>query len=116
MWLPQDESGARSEEEMNAIFDEIAPQYRYSTDRYIRPSIEGEPAPSPLMTWWLLLYSFSILARYQPRKWTDLLNLDKPGCATELEYALQTALSAIPQLVLEALDRRALLLPKPMSF
>jgi hypothetical protein len=116
MWLPQDTSEARSEEEMNAIFDKIAPQYRYNTDRYIRPSIEGEPAPSPLMTWWLLLYSFSILARYQPRKWTDLLNLDKPGCATELEYALQTALSAIPQLVLEALDRRALLLPKPMSF
>jgi hypothetical protein len=27
------------------------------------------------MTWWLLLYSFSILARYEPRRWMKLLDL-----------------------------------------
>ena len=118
MWLPRSTTESVSEEKINAIIDRVAPQYRYRTNRYIRPSIEGDdkPPPSPLMTWWLLLYSFSMLARYHPRKWTDLLNLDKPGCATQLQYALQTALSAVPQLVLEALDGQPWLLPKPMSY
>ncbi len=30
------------------------------------------------MTWWLLLYSFSILARYEPRRWVKLLDRDSP--------------------------------------
>lgn len=50
-----------------------------------------------------------MLVRYQPRKWTDLLNLDKPGCATHIQYALETAQSAIPHLVLEALDGHPIL-------
>jgi hypothetical protein len=102
--------------EMGIILDKLAPEYLYRDDRYLRPSLEGggKAAPSPLMTWWLLLYSFSMLARYQPRKWTDLLNLDKPGCATQLQYALEVALSAIPHLVLEALDGKPRLLSKPL--
>ena len=70
-----------TEEDISAVLDALAPQYRYRDDRYLRPSVEAgdSPPPSPLMSWWLLLYSFSMLARYQPRKWTDLLNLDRPG-------------------------------------
>jgi len=116
MWLPgsvADRSIPTSE--MSAIIDEVAPEYRYRTDRYVRPSVEGggKLPPSPLMTWWLLLYSFSILARYQPRKWTQLLDLDKPGCAASLQFCLEVALSVIPHLVLEALDREPFFLPKP---
>ena len=72
------------EEERDAFFDGISPEYRHRTDRYLRPSVE-EPEkrpPSPLMTWWLLLYSFSMLARYQPRKWVDLFDYDKSPHAT----------------------------------
>lgn len=71
--------------------------------------------PSPLMTWWLLLYSFSILARYEPRRWVKLLDRDTPGVAVLLRYALEEALTAVPQLVLEALDRQPYLLSKPLS-
>jgi hypothetical protein len=118
MWLQGQTEKPLTDDDIGAIFDTLAPQYRYRDDRYLRPSIEAGsgPPPSPLMTWWLLLYSFSMLARYQPRKWTDLLNLDKPGCATQLQYALEVARSAIPHLVLEALDGRPMLLSKPMSF
>lgn len=110
--------GSVPKAEIEAFFDRIAPEYRYRDDRFLRPSVEGsrkEP-PSPLMSWWLLLFSFSILARYHPRRWMRLLNLDKPGCAVSLQYALEAALSALPHLVLEALDKEPLLLSKPISF
>ena len=116
MWLPGSAAErSMSASEMSAIIDTVAPEYRYRVERYVRPSVEGidKPAPSPLMTWWLLLYSFSMLARYQPRKWVRLLDLDKPGCAASLQLCLEVALSAIPHLVLEALDREPILLPKP---
>jgi len=95
-----------TEAEIKQYFDRIAPEYRYRGDRHLRPSVEadGSQPPSPLMTWWLLLYSFSMLARYQPRKWTALLDLDRPGPAVALQYALEEALTALPHLVLEALD------------
>lgn len=115
-WPAQEASGDMSREELRAFFDKIAPAYRYRSDRYLRPAIDGNAPPSPLMTWWLLLYSFSILARYEPRRWTKLLDLDKTETAVLLQYALAEALTAVPHLVLEALDGEPFLLAKPMAF
>jgi hypothetical protein len=105
-------------EAVESFLNGIAPAYRYRGDRYLRPSVEGEGKlpPSPLMTWWLLLYSFSVLARYQPRKWMQLLDLDKAETAVPLQYALEVALSVVPHLVLEALDGQSWLLAKPVAF
>lgn len=98
--------------ELTAIFDRIAPEYRYRNSRYLRPSIEGKGQlpPRPLMTWWLLLYSFSMLARYFPRKWVAMLDLDSSPYAVSLQYACEVALTIMPHLVLEALDRQPFLL------
>jgi hypothetical protein len=115
-WPAQDASKDMSVEELGVFFDNIAPAYRYRSDRYLRPAIDGNTPPSSLMTWWLLLYSFSILARYEPRRWTKLLDPDKTETAVLLQYALAEALTAVPHLVLEALDRKPYLLPKPMAF
>jgi len=117
-WPALQAQDPRTEAEIREFFDQIAPEDRYRDDRFLRPCVEGgnRPPPSPLMTWWLLLYSFSMLARYQPRKWTALLDLDKSRCAVSLQYALDTALSAIPHLVLEALDGRSFLLSRPVTF
>jgi hypothetical protein len=83
MELPDSNSKFFSAQEMDEAFSKVALNYRYYSNRYLRPAVEegGASSPSALMTWWLLMYSFSWLARYQPRKWTDLLNLDRPGCA-----------------------------------
>lgn len=118
-WPNPKPSGTLSDKEQDVFYDGIAPEYRYRRDRYLRPSIEAsgkKPPPSPLMTWWLLLYSFSMLARYQPRKWVDLLNYDRSPHATHLQYAMDSALTAIPQLVLGALDGKVPLLSRPMTF
>ena len=115
-WSNSDRPESMSEAELEAFFDARAPQYRYYHERYLRPSVEGDvkPSPSPLMTWWLMLYTFSMLARYQPAKWVDLLNVDKSKHAVSLEYALHTALEVVPQLVLEALDQKPFLFTMPM--
>jgi hypothetical protein len=116
-WPAQETGREMPEEELKAFFAKVAPEYRYRGDRYLRPSVDaagGEP-PSPLMTWWLLLYSFSILARYEPRRWVKLLDQDSSKVAVLLRYALEEALTAVPQLVLEALDKEPYLLSKPLS-
>jgi len=118
-WPAQEASAAvMSEEELEAFFAKVAPEYRYRRDRFLRPSIDGAGGmpPSPLMTWWLLLYSFSILARYEPRRWVKLLDRDSSKVAVLVRYALEEALTAVPQLVLEALDGEPSLLPKPVAF
>jgi len=116
-WPAQEVSGEMSEEEINAFFGKVAPEYRYRGDRFLRPAVDGtgSPPPSPLMTWWLLLYSFSILARYEPRRWMKMLDLDTPGVAVLLQYAMEEALTAVPQLVLEALDGEPTLLAQPLK-
>jgi hypothetical protein len=105
-----------SDDEKAAWFDKIAPEYRYREDRFARPQVAGKRPPSCLMTWWLLLYSCSIIARYQPRKWTALLDLDSSASAVALQYLLEEAISAVPHLVLDALDREPWLLTKPLAF
>ncbi|MEV0639567.1 hypothetical protein AB0I77_32470 [Streptomyces sp. NPDC050619] len=105
------------EAEIDAFFDTRAPAYRFIADRFLRPSFEPATAPpTPLMSWWLLLYSFSMLSRYQPRKWSEALDVDKSSSAAALEYALDIALEVIPHLVLEGLEQQPILLAKPMAF
>lgn len=117
-WPPLQMARASTDEGVEAFFDSIAPAYRYRGDRFLRPPVEGSaaPPPSPLMTWWLLLYSFSILARYQPRKWTDLLDLNRSKSAVALQYALEIALSVVPHVVLDSLDGEPWLVARPIAF
>jgi hypothetical protein len=117
-WPATDSQAEMSEEELKAFYDQVAPEYRYRGDRFLRPAVDAARSvpPSPLMAWWLLLYSFSILARYEPRRWARLLDLDSSKVAAVLQYALEEALTAVPHLVLEALDGEPSLLPKPMAF
>jgi hypothetical protein len=116
-WPYESPTVEMSSQDLKTFFDKMAPEYMYRSDRYLRPGVGADRgvAPSPLMTWWLLLYSFSILARYEPRRWAQLLDLDSSRAAVLIEYALNEALAMIPHLVLEALDQSPLLLAKPLA-
>jgi hypothetical protein len=104
------------EAEIEQFLDARAPVYRFNDHRYLRPGFEpAKEPPSPLMTWWLILYSFSMLARYQPRKWTDALDIDKSPDAAALEYAMDAALEILPHLVLEGLQQRTISITKPLA-
>jgi hypothetical protein len=69
--------------------DEIAPAYLHNENYFLRPSLDGEgnPPPSPFMTWWAMLYTFSVLSRYYPREWAAALNIDKSETAALLEWS-----------------------------
>ncbi len=70
----------------------------------VLPAVASNQASqAPLVAWWILLYGFSMLARYQPRDWTKLLDVDSSPDAVPVEMMLATAASAIPRLLLAAL-------------
>lgn len=54
---------------------------------------------SPLMSWWVVLYALSMLARYAPSNWTETLSLAESPIASRIEFLLDAALDAVPELV-----------------
>jgi len=87
-----------------ANLNQAVPQYRYRGRRWMRPSlVDTELPPSPLMTWWVLLFGLSMLARYHPVPWTQALNVDTSRAAVTLELTMNRAIDAIPHLVFEAI-------------
>jgi len=45
----------------------------------------------------------------------ELLDVDKSEIAVGLQFSLELAMTIVPHLILEALDRQPRFLPKPMS-
>jgi hypothetical protein len=100
-----------------ANLDAEVPQYRYRGWRWVRPALtDTEPPPSPLMTWWLLLFGLSMLARYHPVPWTRALDVDSSQAAVTLELTMNRAIEAIPHLVFEAVMNVAITLPARDSY
>jgi len=82
-----------------AALDAVAQTYRYSGDRWLIPTISGLSTPlSPLATWYVLLFGFSILARYEPAAWMRALGV-RERHAVAIESSLEEAISALPELV-----------------
>ncbi len=86
-----------------AVISQRAPEYRFSEERWLIPAIADGIVLRPLMAWWALLYSLSMLARYHPESWVNALDLNHSPLAVPLEDCLDQAMSAVPHLVLEAL-------------
>jgi YaaC-like Protein len=84
----------------------VAPRYDTYSMGWIRPAVgPNRDNPSPLMTWWALLYALSMLARYYPDFWVKMLDLDHSPDAAPLMTILDDALTSVPRLVLGALRR-----------
>jgi len=98
------DAGELDPADLQAFYDKTAPAYRYQAERYLWPSMAGGAPLSPLMTWWILLFACSILARYQPRQWGKMLDPGASDIAALLRFMLDEALGSVPQLVLGALD------------
>jgi hypothetical protein len=61
----------------------------------------------PLMAWWAVLYTLSMLARYQPAEWAGHINVDDSRHAVAVESLLKRAISMVPALIAEAIDQVA---------
>ena len=56
------------------------------------------------MSWWAVLFALSMLARYSPSKWTETLSLSQSRYASRVEFLLDSALDAVPELLWHALS------------
>lgn len=57
------------------------------------------------MSWWCVLYALSMLARYAPSKWTETLSLADSPIASRIEFLLDSAIDAVPELLWGELSR-----------
>jgi len=63
----------------------------------VLPSIAGNSQPQKLLiTWWLILYCLSMLARYYPKEWSEILDLDSSSVAVPLQELILAAQSKVP--------------------
>jgi hypothetical protein len=103
--LPQASGSAAERSEY--LLTTVAPRYDTFSCGWIRPALGPKrDSPSALMTWWAVLYALSMLARYYPDKWVKILDLDHCADAVPVRAILDDALTAVPRLVLSALQQR----------
>lgn len=58
----------------------------------------------PTVVLWACLWTFSMLARYEPVRWTKTLDIDSCSDATALEEILEDAITLVPWCLLDALS------------
>jgi hypothetical protein len=82
---------------------------RYREDSYwLLPEIVPGSRPfHPLMAWWSVLYTLSMLARYQPAEWAACIDINTSPYANAVEYLLEESRTAVPDLVLTTLKEVA---------
>lgn len=84
--------------------DQIAPRSVFGDSRYLVPRLPAQRKMlSPFLLWWVLLYGFSVYARYEPELWVRTLDVDRSSAAVGIEHIMTSALTWIPQLVQEML-------------
>lgn len=70
----------------------------------VMPSVGGNTeAQHLLVTWWLVLYCLSMLARYYPTVWTTLLDVDSSALAVPFDHLISVARAKVPRLIFDAM-------------
>lgn len=83
----------------DVILDLHTIRYR-GHQRVAFPTVGGSTAPAhPFLLWWAILYSLSMLARYEPKVWGSLIDINNSQDATAIEYLLDQALHLLPELI-----------------
>lgn len=94
-----------SEFEIRDGIGHLRTRQRYrGTDIAVRAIGGASTSVHPLIVWWLVLYPLSMLARYEPRKWQQVLDVRTSASWSQIEFLIDRALDGIPQLLAEALS------------
>lgn len=81
-----------------------AVRYRDDDALWVPPAVASNDRPlHPLLVWWAVLYGVSMLARYEPARWIEHLDVDQSSLAVPIEAVLNEALEACPDLIRLAL-------------
>lgn len=86
----------------------VSPKLSFMTYRGTEctvPVIAGMREPvHPITIWWSVLFTLSMLARYEPDTWSAFIDVDRSANASAIEHILDVALDAVPDLILAAID------------
>ena len=88
----------------------------YSGNRYFFPAPGNSDSEiHPLMAWWAVLHSLSMLARYQPAEWSAHIDVDRSQYAVALEVLLNEALVVVPALIADTIEQVVASSTRPLS-
>ncbi|MFI5606858.1 YaaC family protein [Amycolatopsis sp. NPDC051903] len=81
------------------VLDRHTIEYR-GYQRLAFPVVGGASEPAhPFLLWWAILYALSMLARYEPKVWGSLININESPDAAAIEHCLEQALHLLPELI-----------------
>jgi hypothetical protein len=83
------------------FYDTMGTKYRGA--QYWFPTVGGQRL-HPLIVWWAVLYTLSMLACYEPQRWADMIRVNTSPWAVPLEHLLNAALDALPEVIFAALS------------
>lgn len=85
------------------LAERVATNYRFGYGYYAFPAMLGNNAPlHPFLSWWAVLFALSMLARYGPRRWFKLIDVNQSYQSVSIEGFLEAALESIPPLIYNA--------------
>ncbi|MER5600133.1 YaaC family protein [Streptomyces sp. NPDC002265] len=56
-----------------------------------------------MMAWWAVLYTLSMLARYEPAAWGKLISVDDSQHAVPIERLLERTVNHLPVLITDGI-------------
>ncbi|MFI9630481.1 YaaC family protein [Streptomyces sp. NPDC052042] len=76
----------------------------YAGERYFLPLLPRMKRElHPLMAWWAVLYTLSMLARYEPAVWGKLISVDDSPHSVPIERLLERAINHLPVLIADTI-------------
>ncbi|MFK0172613.1 YaaC family protein [Streptomyces sp. NPDC090306] len=77
----------------------------YGRERYLMPAFDEQThGAHPLMVWWAVLHTLSMLARYEPAQWSRHIAVDSSQHAVPLESLLEKGIRRLPYAIAYLLD------------
>ncbi|KWT61853.1 hypothetical protein ADL21_11245 [Streptomyces albus subsp. albus] len=78
----------------------------YAGSAYFFPALgSNRTSLHPLMSWWAVLHTLSMLARYHPAEWASHIDVDASSYAVPIERLLKEAITTVPRLIIETIEQ-----------
>jgi hypothetical protein len=92
-----EDDGIRTDEAVFSFEGRPDPTRRLRGSTVLMPACgSSSKTLDPLLTWWTLLYALSMITRYKPVLWTEIIDVNRSPLAVPLETMLSKALEAVP--------------------
>ena len=79
-------------------------RYRSDDDFVITPAMGSmSTGLHPFLAWWAVLLALSSLARYEPARWSRMIDTDRSAEANAIEHLLEESTASVPSTALHIL-------------